>query len=570
MEIRRIHNRHKSELVLKFQHGETRLSFALDRHEISPKGRQILEVSVSDDGAQKKGSAITRSTKSPHPDWFTKISEQDKSAIFMNILDYYRTRSEGDRGIKAAAIGVFRDPETQKIRIFIGMNTKRQHPYFKDCAELNMMTAANHALNHSSLGKGTDDFPKPSPLEVHVMGGRSEEKESKGIKIPITCPCGKCTDMFGYSTQPDAAFYIYPVPQRPFNDHWNWTAQDRPYKIVDQETAQDISQIDPQKQIWKIPFDHLNKDRILVAEKSIAALETAGLKTALERIVTEREDPATLPEVRIDFDEEAAVHYGHPQTPEAKRATALSAHANGHDALVKITNRDGSEQSPKGVKRFLAVMARATQNAFNRVDSIPELDVARTKDGEIDLESVNAVMVEKIVATMASRLRVSGVNTETEPQQWQEEFLAKLGVVRCAVIQLKDGTFHYGLEVAGDLDSSLPNAEVNALTSAIERLGENRVKQIFVMEMNPSEIAYPKEKSAPSKFHTSPKEGVERILKRAMPGVTFHFLPFNNANISNDALEKVVRTYEAPMIYPGGFGTHTARAAQAPPSSHGR
>ncbi|MFN7401536.1 MAG: hypothetical protein ACK5R4_04295 [Alphaproteobacteria bacterium] len=538
----------RPELVLEFRDGQgnTR-SFALGQHEIIP-----LTGLPDEDSAPGENNDVKR--KKVRQDWFETIPPQEKASIFMNILDYYRERSEGDKGIKAAAIGVFRDPETGKTRIFIGMNTKRQHLYFKDCAELNMMGAATHALNHSlsSKKKEIGSF-KPAPLEVHVMGGSSEKDRKKGIKTPIICPCGKCIDMFAVSdVKAETPFYVYPVSQEPIQDRWE--GKDLPYQIVDEKTAENISQVNSAQHIWNVPFDHLNKNRVLTAEKRIATLEKSGLKSALKHIVMEEQNPITLPDVAIGFSKQAAVHYGHPATPAARLAAALVAQASGRDKWVKVINRDGSEKSTTEVKRYLAVVARAAQNAANGVKSIPELDVARTLDGAIDFESVNKVMVEKIVATMASRLR--GCKKDIDPikdPHWQEKFLAKLGTVRCAVIQLKDGSFHYGLEVIGELDSALPNAEVNSLTASLERLGE--VKQVFVMEMNSAEIArLPDHIPAQPKFHTSPKEGVERILKRAMPGVTFHFLPFNHADISNNILEEVVKTYTAPEISPGGFG----------------
>ena len=553
MKITRQHDRYGSELVLKWENKKTRLSFALRGHEIRPKGRQVVEVVVSEDGTEEKSSVKKLSTKTPRPDWFDIISEKEKAAIFMNILDYYRARSEGDKGITAAAIGVFKDPETHKTRLFIGMNTKRQHPYFKDCAELNMMNAATHALSHSLRRNGNGEFSKPSPLEVHVMGGSSGEVAASENASSIICPCGKCIDMFAYSTTPDAKFYTYPVPRETIKDHSFHT--DFPYEIVGEKKASHIGEIDPKTQIWRVPFDHLNKDRTLTAAKTTAALQVKGLEAALEHIKNTPPAPPTIVLTEEGQDELQKLRgTDAAPTPDANLLFAQLALAIGRRDWVK---------SAEGAKNYLAVITQATQNAAHRISSIPALDVARAADGSIDLESVNKVMVEKILATMASRLRGSAIDPAQE-QGWQETFLEQLGTVRCAVIELENGTFHFGLEVQGALDNSMPNAEVNALMTALEALGDNKVKQVFVMEMNPAEISRPNHPVSRPTLHTSPKEGIERILKRSLQGVPFHFLPFNDGALTNETLAEVVRTYTPPEIYPGGLGKHTARQTPQP------
>ena len=97
MEITRQHDHNGSELVLKIENEKTSFSLALRGHEISP---EAVEVVVSEEG---KSFVQKYSREKPLPDWFDEILEEDKAAIFMNILDYYRERSEGDKGIKAAA-----------------------------------------------------------------------------------------------------------------------------------------------------------------------------------------------------------------------------------------------------------------------------------------------------------------------------------------------------------------------------------------------------------------------------------------------------------------------------------
>ena len=552
MKITRQHDHNGSELVLKCENEITCFSLALRGHEISPEAAEVV---VSEEG---KSFVQKHSREKPRPDWFDIISEKEKAAIFMNILDYYRARSEGDKGIKAAAIGVFKDPETGKTRLFIGMNTKRQHPYFKDCAELNMMNAATHALSHAVRRNGNGEFSKPSPLEVHMMGGSSSEEALSENASSIICPCGKCIDMFAYSTTPDAKFYTYPVPRETIEDHSSHTTF--PYEIVEKEEASHIGEIDPKTQIWRVPFDHLNKDRALTAAETTAALQVKGLEAALEHI--KNTPPPTPPAIALTEEGYNKLQKlrgtDEPPTPDANLLFAQLALAMGRKDLVEIPEKSADE-----VKNYLAVITQATKNAANRVSSIPALDVARAADGSIDLESVNKVMVEKILATMASRLRGNAIDPAQE-QGWQETFLEQLGTVRCAVIELENGTFHFGLEVQGALDNSMPNAEVNALMTALEALGDNKVKQVFVMEMNPAEISRPNHPVSRPTLHTSPKEGIERILKRSLQGVPFHFLPFNAGALTNVALAEVVRTYTPPEIYPGGLGKHTARYTPNP------
>jgi hypothetical protein len=102
--------------------------------------------------------------------------------------------------------------------------------------------------------------------------------------------------------------------------------------------------------------------------------------------------------------------------------------------------------------------------------------------------------------------------------------------------------------------------------TALEALGDNKVKQVFVMEMNPAEISRPDHPVSNPTRHTSPKEGIERIFKRSLPGVPFYFLPFNNGALTNETLAEIVTPYALPDIYPGSFGKHTAHAATEPPS----
>jgi hypothetical protein len=207
-------------------------------------------------------------------------------------------------------------------------------------------------------------------------------------------------------------------------------------------------------------------------------------------------------------------------------------------------------------KAFGDVALKAAENALLGRKSIPELDVAVRGGGDVDLKSVNQFMIQHIDEAVASRLRnmiashsngESYANLKKDPKA-QQQLLENIRAVRCCVIQLEDGTFHYALETKTRDDNATPNAEVNALTSALERLTEARIKNVWVTEMRPEDIAK-------GSMHLSPKEGVERLVKRGTRRGDMHFnyIPFNSGELSNESLQAVTRQFAANDIFPAAF-----------------
>jgi cytidine deaminase len=488
---------------------------------------EILAMLALDDGKELRFHLKKHSIRVDPPiidkkSWYDYTPEQDRLKVISAILSEYRKRSLGDYGYLGAAIGV-----TEDNKIFIGINTKNQEEYFKDCAEQNMLNAATDQVVHQAVREGKKKPDKPPKMRaVYMMGGREEgTRGPKDEGLLISCPCGKCTDMLSKVMAENAEIFAIPIT---YNEN---TADIR----IRNGDNSDMTQV-LKGEVWKTTIGRLNADRDIdleltrKGEKTIS-IQRDGLKKALKYAASKigYKDTDVFDGMRVN----------QPGLP-APLAIILGATVQPMTDLI-----EASDQKIKELQRFGEVALKAAENAITGRKSIPELDLA-AKGNECDLEPINRFMVEHIKDTVASRLRSSGLSPKDKG--WEEAFEQQITAVRCCVVRLDNGTFHYAIEAQTEQDNAAPNAEVSAITSAMEKLTEYRIRNVWVMEMRPKDI----EKGH---MHTSPKEGIERLVKRGtkVGELTFNYIPFNDGNLEERRLKDYVKPYKMNEIFPAAF-----------------
>ncbi|MES2985482.1 MAG: hypothetical protein V4735_09890 [Pseudomonadota bacterium] len=487
-------------------------------------------------------------------DWYadTGLDEQEKIQAFAIIMDHYRNRSLGDNGFRGASIGVATDSTKGQSRLFIGTNTTRwASPYFKDCAEQNMVNAATDTLAFEAVNVGKP--PEPATFKaIYIMQGVNEGMRDgkKHDGVPIACACGKCTDMLArVMSSPTAPVITIPLLTEPLRK----TIQDKRDVVVINETAQTIADITPPKknhhrcEVWKTSLEKLNCDREMTLDAPAAEMQ----KVAFDRVVKIAASPFGLPEDRAANSRQTI-------------ATWAKKHGQAPATIAELVNLIAHHIKTKAVKLSDSITAlgkpaeQAAKNELRQRKSEASLDCAVREDDSIDLGGVNRFMVEQIRNTIADRLHTKGKNklattTATASQQWVREHIK---YIRCAVIQLDDGTFRYAIQAEGELDNAMPNAEVVALENAVASLGRYGVRRAWVMEMNPDDINH-------GRMHTSPKEGVERLAKRAsVEGLDFTFIPFNEGKLEHAEVATIAIKRSKEALYPAGHNGYLAATGQ--------
>ncbi len=483
-------------------------------------------------------------------DWFEVLTEAEKVQLFAVIMDTYRDRSLGDNGFRGAAIGVVPEKREGQSRLFIGTNTTRwASPYFKDCAEQNMVNAATDTLAFERARN--NEALTPARLKaVYVMQGVND------YAVPMACPCGKCTDMLAQVMESESA----PVTTIPLLTEALRTKikqQDGAAAVVAvNEAARSLNEIegpiDSQKcTAWKKPIGYLNGDRQITLNDDRAALQRKDLPI----LIRQANSRDGLPEVRGARNQktlhtayqQAMVNSPKAVSPFKQLATIL----------------DDAKWAGKKIAALLGVVQQPAEKAVENIvlqrHSEAGLDCAVSVDGTVDLGKLNQFLVMRIRDTLADRMAaVPAVKRKTDEQRcaWVSENIQS---IRCVAIQLDDGTFHYAVQTAGKLDNAMPNAEVVALENAVAALGRNGVRHVWAMEFNPHAIEA-------GKMLTSPKEGVERLVKRASTqGIDFHFIPFNAGGKAHEAIESIMENRTSAEIYPGG---HKGYLAAVAPKTH--
>lgn len=472
----------------------------------------------------KKHAISVSPEKVGEQSWYDAISDEDKVRLFSTIAGEYRLRSLGDNsGYKGAAIGV-----TEDNKIFIGINTMNQEDYFKDCAEQNMLNVATDQVIHQAARNGKDrPTEAPRVRALFMMGGREPDKNNPMDKgLLISCPCGKCTDMLAKVAPKDHDMEVFALP----------ISYGANSNIVIRNGESSMQEVLP-GEAWKTTIGHLNADRDIALKfldkgEDIISIQQKGLAESLKFAASH------IGYKESDVYDQMRVKNTELQTP---LAIILGAATQNMGNFV-----DATEHKLKELSQLGKVALQAAENAIMGRKSIPELDLAVQGGGSIHLEPINKFMVEHINEAVAARLRSSGLSPADKG--WKEAFEAQISVMRCCVVQLNNGSFHYAIEAQTTQDNAAPNAEVSAITGAMEKLTEARVKTAWVMEMRPKDIES-------GHMHTSPKEGVERLVKRGtrMGEISFNYIPFNNGTLNERALQKYTQPYKMNAIFPAAF-----------------
>lgn len=202
---------------------------------------------------------------------------------------------------------------------------------------------------------------------------------------------------------------------------------------------------------------------------------------------------------------------------------------------------------------------KAAENEFLERPSIAKLDCATNANGHIDLGSINQFMLDQITHTLADRFRGRReVKDSQTRRKWVEENISS---IRCVVAQLDDGTYRSAVQAAGQFDPASPHPEAVIAAQVAPSMGRHGIRHVWVMEMNPSMIHEGKY------MPTSPKEGIERLYKRASAdGIDFTFIPINPWRSSAVELAIISPSFTKPKdIFPPLFkGSRPVEAGVSP------
>jgi hypothetical protein len=510
-------------------------------------------------------------------DWRNALSEVEKLRVFALILDEYRKHSIGDEhGYRGAVLGV-----SDKGQIFLGANTATGQitsAYFKECAEQNMVSAASDLLAYQQVKRqGWDRFnPPKAPIfeSLYMMGGVSQSR------VPVSCPCGKCTDMLAKNMLEDGKVYALPILNQATFDYLNSTPPERPPAPAQQKlSAKDRREAQAKRKESGEPLTitpRAPSSATLPVEITIDRSQTlAAVRDAVTRDDGVSADDEIKPyhvwqtaiqhlnaERSIDLNK----GFGHiaKMQRDAYAKLSLDAHkptSLREGVLAAARSRILGEQPPEHLfeqvvtnpknltrraKELLGHVPSATtmaaRNQFAGRRSIPELDIAPTEN-RANLAAINDFMLSEIRHALADRI-IDDPEAKVMGRSWLRKNIPQL---RCVVIQLDDGTYHHAIECSGKYDASLPNAEAAAVVQALPSLGRCGIRDVWVMEMNGEGIK-------DGKLATSPKEGAERLIKRASKdGIAFHFIPLNEGKYDAQTVETFTFHRQAQEVMPALF-----------------
>lgn len=485
-------------------------------------------------------------------DWRNALREKDKLRVFALILDEYRKHSIGDEhGYRGAVLGIAEDGQ-----IYLGANTPTGQitsSYFKECAEQNMVSAAADLVAYKQVkAKGWDQFALPQApkfSEIYMMGGVSQ------MQVPISCPCGKCTDMLAKNMAKDGKVYTLPILNQETFDYLNATGKnngtvditiDRSETLAtvrDQVTRKepDSNALTPYP-VWQTDIHHLNADRIISLTEDRQHIANIQ-KEAYAKFCAQAKNPTNLREEKLAQQHTRALKASRANSPLQLFEMAMQSL---FDSTKKLNTK---------VKEILRLdspnnaLSMAAANQFIGRRSIAELDAA-SAGGAANLQAINEFMISEIRHTLTDRML-----DDPEATAGRKWVRTNVPQVRCVVLQLDDGTFHHAVECIGKYDASLPNAEAAAVVQALPSLGHQGIRDVWVMEMNGEAIK-------DGVLMTSPKEGVERISKRASTkkrdskneeSLQFHFIPLNEGGLNSQTLEKIVETKDVSKLMPTLF-----------------
>ena len=474
-------------------------------------------------------------------DWYNWLTDEEKTQVFAVILDEYRKRSLGDNGFKGASIGAATDTLSGQTRLFIGTNTTRwASPYFKHCAEQNMVNGATDTLMYERSKDPKQDAKKPKAPEfksIYVLQAIDDKK------VPISCPCGKCTDMLSNVMVKGGEVVTLPFLLSEMRQKLAEGAKDTVKVNTDAKSLQDIPWPGQTShyEVWKTTIEDLNRNRTIALDGKQATIQRDGAVTMLAHASSSW----GLPKDRGEHNFAVIRAEMEKRTQGPLPSTALEfvpAFLNYVQNSAKLFS-----QKIRGLVASVAEPAqKAAENILLQRKSVPALDCA-VSGSTLNIALINQFLVLRITDTVADRMRGREDVTKLTPAKQLQWLQQNIDYVRCVAIQLDDGTFRYAVQAAGKLDAAMPNAGVAALEQAVESLGRNGVRHVWAMEMNPTDIKQ-------GILRTSPKEEIERLMKRrSAEGIDFHYIPFNNGDLTNVRLHTLVKHLGEKDIYPTAF-----------------
>ena len=504
-----------------------------------------------------------------YSDWRNALSPEEKVRIFALILDEYRKHSIGDEyGYRGAVLGV-----TESGDIFLGSNTATGQiasSYLKKCAEQNMVsTASEHAAYQQVKRHGWDQSnPPKAPVfeSLYMMGGVNQ------TQVPVSCPCGMCTDMLANNMVEGGKVYALPILNKATFDYLNSTTPAAPKATANQgkEKRQrapsaatlpvhiEIDKSDTLAavrervtrpkgdsgdkplqpyHVWETTINHLNADRTIdlnVGNTDIANMQ----RRAYAKLALDAHKTSSLQEERLATQHQKSIRELDKQGGLTIKSTR-QLFEQFMRAPEKLNRRVRALLGDSNGQPSATAMAAANQ--FVGRHSIAELDVASANNGP-NIAAINEFMLSEIRHALADRA-LTDTSSHGAGKSWMRRSIPHM---RCVVIQLNDGTFHHELDVTGKFDASLPNAEALVVGKALRSLGRCRIRDVWVMEMNG-------EAARDGIMQTSPKEGAERIIKRGDDNLMFHFIPLNEGGYDSQTIDKFTFHRPAEKVMPALF-----------------
>jgi|GEM_PF-2154384 len=489
------------------------------------KANQFTVSFVADNGMTIEFNVKMNRIKVSHDNWHKLLTDDQQLDVFNLILAKYRQNSLGSDGFKAAAIGMTPGKHDGEKLLFIAVNTQRQSPFYKDCAEVNLVNTISDMISFTDKLPGT--APKLEALYL-MAGHESKDKGPKEVRHAVL-PCGKCTDMLRDVMPEDGKIVAIPV-------------NDGKERITINKGAQFLDEVVPGVEAWQTTagrlskhfHEHISKQEQDFQQQGVAVLMSPSPIIVSNTVDALVRDPQALKSAAATNN--PALYFFEQLLPE--RLSQLVKRLAGGESINPDSLHPTESLALLGIK--------AAENAMMDRDSIPILDINHSP------ESINHYMMQRIQKAFYERARKDDGSIDAKA----------VDKVRCALIQLEDGTYHCAVEVVGPKDKATPCAEVTALASS--RIVNKAPTHVWVSECCPEEIlAASQRQDAHLMMHTSPKEGVERLFKRRPQEgcIEFHFIPFNTGQLERKAVEQMMasHTYKDFEIFPSYFTGNTER-----------
>lgn len=316
------------------------------------------------------------------------LSETDQLALMNVILGKYRSLSKKDCGMFSSALGI-----TDQGNIYIAYNSNETDQTAKNCAEANLSNIM------SLLTKGEEKFSR-----IYMMAGMNAKDEHQVLQPKeleqLILPCGRCCDILGEHTLPDATLYALPANNGK-----------TPLTLTD--TAENLSDVKP-GQAWKLSVHNvLLRDSVVTLSEEQAGAQHTGWANLVGK------------------------------SEERKQARDERRKYQPSDIKTLLHNvSSGSWCSDEQTQLYNLIMA-AAMNAVTGRDSVAAIDANPTWSG------INRFMQQQIKEAYDHR----------EPEDKGESTRR----IRCAVLRFGDGTFSSATEIRGKDENATPTAEFTAL-----------------------------------------------------------------------------------------------------------